>query len=601
MEGTYFCAFLGNKEGLASWKSVCEVHARWVGLDTEVYLRELDGARVLAFCYMGKRCRGEVLVSSAGWEDSQPLLVSTTGAKLSSRDYSYGNLIVVRLALRPEAEIQVTVPPCTPEQFYWSEDRRGVMLSNDFRLHVRWSGLDIDERAVFALLHWEAIPAPLTLSRSCARVPGGHSVTVTVGAPPKLQPVERFVGWSGTGRDDLKRRFLATLDRLLESLPKDPVLCFSGGVDSSLLACRLAVAGRTDVTLVNYAFSDDDPEAEVASEIAGILGLRYERVGFDRSRLRVLLENLAVEYSYPYGDTSAIPTFDLVAQSLCQAQPQVAVEGTGADGLFGVALQYRKYAKLYSLPSALRRLAGSLYELLKAYFWGSRVSRAEAVCGKARLSVALPLLHAALVNIPLDGIAYDVPENARRTITDMLTGIILAMGESLTPQEQLTLADLVHLCSGQFSAKTFDPCRRRGVWCIYPFMEPSVLRLGFAMDSKLKYAGGVPKALLKRLLEDHIPKALIYRPKSGFLPPHRRIFADGEMIDFLRAYLLARDSVMLPFCRTRFLRKAIERAALLRPMSLGVYKFLWAAGFTAAWVKQLTSSVGTPPKVRTPD
>ena len=116
----------------------------------------------------------------------------------------------------------------------------------------------------------------------------------------------------------------------------DPVLLFSGGVDSGFLASRLLRLGFKDALLVNYAFSEDDPESQVAEKMALQLGLPFLRVMPD-GELNDILESPGKVYCQPFGDHSTVPS-SLMAHAIVKkfkGQNRIILDGTGADGAFG--------------------------------------------------------------------------------------------------------------------------------------------------------------------------------------------------------------------------------------------------------------------------
>ena len=52
-----------------------------------------------------------------------------------------------------------------------------------------------------------------------------------------------------------------------------------------------------------------------------------------------------------------------------------------------------------------------------------------------------------------------------------------------------------------------------------PFLDPNVIQLAWSMKSNLKIRKGQNKWILKKLLDQHIPKNLFERPKVGFGVP----------------------------------------------------------------------------------
>ena len=84
------------------------------------------------------------------------------------------------------------------------------------------------------------------------------------------------------------------------------MLFFSGGVDSGLLAARLARLGRTDVTLAAYSFSPRDSETRLATAMADHLGFSCLTVAHDPRSLEQVLAQ-AMQAALVRGPLSGYP------------------------------------------------------------------------------------------------------------------------------------------------------------------------------------------------------------------------------------------------------------------------------------------------------
>jgi hypothetical protein len=71
-------------------------------------------------------------------------------------------------------EFPAAVPMTTPEQLFYSEDKRGFVLANDLRFVTGWAkGGGLRPASVFALFQYGMVPAPLSLIPQCCSCPAG--------------------------------------------------------------------------------------------------------------------------------------------------------------------------------------------------------------------------------------------------------------------------------------------------------------------------------------------------------------------------------------------------------------------------------------------
>ena len=598
----FFSAYLGNNdENLSSWQEVIHRHANWLGLVSHIESRNLDDGRSFSFGWLKHKTSDR----NAHFQETEEYLDMTTSDHTTHGDDVAitklprqrlianvdTNVIRIWVSLR-SGELRITIPPTTPEQFYLTSDSRGCVFGNDMRLMMRWAGVELDERAIYALFQYGAIPPPITISKTVQRVPNGHVLKIM---PNSAEPIfEVFFQPRRKSQEDressnLEEHIRETLGSILSRVPTSAVLYFSGGVDSGLLSAQLAEIGRTDIRLINYVFGPQDKEGHLALEMAAHLGLACEQIMYDPSDISPMLERLGKDYSYPFGDSSVIPTNLLVHASLRLAErSHTIIEGTGADGAFGLGVKYPIWKLLYSVPNSMRWMIASAYKWLKIWQHGSCGSKVKRLGCAARRSVQMPLQHAAVIaQNSLDGIAYTIPDEVRENLEEVIRTRIQILSLGLGPVDQFSLLDLVHLCAGEMAAKSFDPLRTRGIKPIYPFLEPPMLRLSFSLRWDEKCEGGEAKAILKKILARSVPRQLVYRPKSTFDPPFQEILTYPSIQRFLRSVVISKDNPLIDFYRMEIVRQMIERAQHGQSLSIGAYSFLWVLMFISGWLRQL--------------
>ncbi len=537
-----FSAYLGPEAQLPTWLDAVERHALWLGLASHHGRRRVADGHVFAFCHL---TAGPAPQATAVRADAEHLTMTVSAAPPRVADWDGltaidDNRIALGVDLR-SGEIRVVLPPTTPDQFYHRHHGGALALANDLRLLMRWAPSSLDERGVYALLQYGAIPAPYTPSRDVGRVPNGHLASFSMRSPaPVLRCCYDLAEQSRPLREaDAVGELWRSLDRTLGALPPSTVVYFSGGVDSGLMAARLAALGRTDVTLFNYSFGPHDGEADLALRMAAHLGLRCEQVTYSPGDLPGLMARLARDYAFPFSDISTIPTNLLVHASLPLVQGAgTALEGTGADGTFGLGLKQPQWAWVYRVPRWIRRATGAGYAALG--LWRSD-GLAGQVSNIARRSVQMPLAEAAVAaHNALDGIAYTMPPGMPEAFDEAFRSGIHVISRGLEPRDRFSFLDMVHVCCGMYAVKAFEPLRSRGMETVFPFLEPTLLRAGFAIGWEQKCAGGVAKRLLKDMLVRSVPHEMVFRPKRGFRPPLTAIFATPAMQEFVAEVVTAR-------------------------------------------------------------
>ena len=576
----FFSAYLGDIEGLRAWRLASSRHARGLGLSLKIETRELAGGSRLGMGWLANELRTHqprLFVETAG-----EIVATTYG---NATEESESTVIALQASLL-RRELTFRLPLATPQHLYYARVRSGWVFSDDLRLVASLADARLDAHAVYLLFQYGAVPPGVSLYSGVQRAPNGHMLVAGLAAnsvrctqlddPSGSQP---FVGTL----DEAERAVTDLLDRILEPLPGGAVLYFSGGVDSGLLAARIAHLGRHDIQLVSFAFDAADSEHRMATQMASRLGLRCERVSYEPGQAVGVLERARQDYSFPFGDISTIPTNLLVHASLPQAAAAATVvEGTGADGAFGLGALFRKWHLAYAAPPAVRRLVAGIYDRLALWRTDSRVERLSRF---VRKSADLPLPYSVLAQNALRGIAYDAPSEASGRLSLIGTRYLEDLGRDLTARDRLTLFDLVWVCAGRMAPKTFDPLRTRGIRPIYPFLEPPVVALSSRLSWDVKCPLGVSKGLLKRMLARDLPLEFVYRRKMGFTRRAlaRAVFQSAPMQEFLHDVILSPHNPLREFCRLDVVQQMIAHARH-DALSVGAYTFLWTVAFATAWL-----------------
>jgi asparagine synthetase B (glutamine-hydrolysing) len=512
-------------------------------------------------------------------------------------------LIEIRLALTA-GTLSASVPPLTPEQFYLAHDRQWTVLGNDLRLMMRWTGLDLDERAVFALMQFGTMIPPFTLSKRISRVPSGHVLRVSGSgdqAPPSVERARRSIidvaqqGSKGHVADP-EAKVSACMDDILSRVPPSGVLYFSGGVDSGLMAARLAAIGRSDVTLMHYSFGPSDPETALAADMAAYLRLRFELVPYDAQQLPLVLGRLAHDYSYPFDDYSTIPTNAMIHAMLqAHSQTPAAIEGSAADDSFSIGTRAQEWERMYSTPRLARRLVSDAHKGLRLWTHDTRLARYGRV---ARRSVRLPLLCAAIfARNALDGIAYHTPPATLAEIIDAIDRNTGALATGLSNEDRFSVLFMAHESCGLVAPKSFDPLRMYGVTPVYPYLDPALVQLSLSLTWEQKNEGGERKALLKKLLARQVPPDMVYRRKAGFAPPFQSLLALPSTQDYIHNIVLSPRNPLTAYFDTNLIANIAREARRGASQSIEVHFYLWALMFTSGWLSQLWSSTGAGQRV----
>lgn len=574
-----FASYLGPAEGLSDWRAVVETHAAWCGMEATVAQHALRSGASFATAWIARAGNLPPAIAHDGDRLVTTMFRQDTGAHPNA-----SRVVVDQSA----AALAVSVPFATPDSVFALEHAGAWLVANDLRLLARWSDGTLDPAGIYGLFQYGIAPAPLTPFAAVRRLPRGHTWRASPGRPAAAERDPLPVAPASRAQDPTAEdRVAGALDAVLGRLPSGTVLTFSGGVDSALLAARAVAIGRNDMILANFSFGQDDPESRLALQMAEHLGLPCEQVTFRPEGVVDVLERLAHDYTAPFVDIASFVTHALLAGVGTRARAAGAViDGVGADAAFGLGPKIHDWQRIYRLPVPARIVASQGYRRL--HLWEG-TTRAEEPARLLRRSLQMSLPHASSALNALDGVAYDIPPDARARMEGALGDYVDVLTTGLDVQSQLSVFTLAAAVAPR-SAKAFDPLRLAGVEPVFPYLEPDVLGVAFALPWAQRCAGGELKAPLKTLLARAVPPEWVYRKKQGLIPPMRDILARPEVQALYRDAVLSHDAVLAGFWREAEMRRLLDRTRAGKPLSHGVYNFLWAVLFTSLWLDQLTAA-----------
>lgn len=429
--------------------------------------------------------------------------------------------------------------------------------------------------AVQSLLTFGAILPPLTpwegMSRTehTSEYPVALRITREVCASSDATSIPNNT-WQSTARDLLDEQLTKAL-----VTGRRPLVLFSGGVDSGLIAARLKALGRDDIVLVHYQFSPQDPETPIASKLAEEMGLDLKIITRDNSGLS-LLDHPGQLYPIPFGDLSALPTYELCRGlgHLVEPDEFVVFDGSGADAAFGLGRKLTRLRKLAGLPASIRAVGSKAYELRGWRLSGSPEYATRLARRAAKLSpVALVLAQNSLFDI-----LYRAPD---LQAIDTGWGRILQNLHVDDLAERVVLSGLAVTEAGIFAQKSLGPLRAQGFEVSYPFLTNELARLG--MSHTAAFPEENPKSWMKEQLATHVSHDLVYRPKRGFVEPEMTVFDSTTFREHLEAVLDKDGGAVQELIDVRAIRPMVNRAGRLGSLPVGHLNVIWSLMFTSRW------------------
>jgi asparagine synthase (glutamine-hydrolysing) len=388
----------------------------------------------------------------------------------------------------------------------------------------------LDLQAIDDYFAYGYIPDPKTIYTSVKKLPPAHTLTIRRHGTPALRrywdlaEAAAQIDMSDVSADALRERLtVAVRLRLVADVEVGAFL--SGGVDSSAVVALMAGACEAPISTFSIGLGEKGfDESAYAQAVAARYNTHHQTRMVAPDSVS-LLSKLPWMFDEPFGDSSAIPTYYVSAET--SRFVKVCLSGDGGDeALAG----YRRYAFHVAeervrawLPPGIRKsvfgLAASLYPKAD---WAPRALRAKTTLRELSLDpatayfnilAALPdsqrlALYAGDFGQALGG--YDPKEIVARHFSAV---------PHLDPLQRAQYVDANVYLPGDILVKVDRTSMANSLEVRAPFLDHEFMSWAFALPMHLKLDGRQGKALLKRAMEPLLPRDLLYRPKQGFSVP----------------------------------------------------------------------------------
>jgi asparagine synthase (glutamine-hydrolysing) len=467
------------------------------------------------------------------------------------------------------------------EDLFFGSELKAIFIHPEIDRRLSFKGLD-------CYLSMNYVPCPWTLVEGIEKLAPGEWLEwidgkVSTGTYWRLP----FGVTSGLTLESAKEE----LDTLLQNAVREHLLSdvplgvwLSGGIDSTTILHYAAEASSSQLKTFSISFHGRSfDETEYVNRAAKQYGTDHQELDLSPELdLQGAIEEFAYYSDEPSADAGALPVWFL--SKLSKTKTTVALSGEGADELFGGYLTYRANrlaARLRLLPRAIpefalaafrhwpasdekisfeykvkRFLEGSLMPSSRAHvYWNGTFSDAEKdSLVKQKLPNSLYQVLAQLEGLPSssDHLAPYLWFDQKNFLCD----------DILTKSDRMSMAHSVEVRP--------------------PFLDHRLVEFAAKLPASLKIRGTQQKVLLKELMKDKLPPAILRRKKIGFdIPAHDWLRGPlrGLLTDALRYGAVECGDLFRSEVINTFLQRHLEKKA-----NLGYH--LWGLMVLFLWMKK---------------
>lgn len=376
-------------------------------------------------------------------------------------------------------------------------------------------------------LSYDYVPAPNSIYKGISKLPAAHILTIEKGE------VKTRRYWNQTFKKNSATPTIEAAASDLNDLLSDAVrmrlvadvplgILLSGGIDSSTVAAFAVQHATERVKTFSIGFEEDSfDESKFARMVAKHLNTEHYEEKLSASTAGDLISEIGTWLDEPLSDGSLIPTF-LLSQFV-RRHVTVALGGDGGDEIFaGYPMYYaHKFARKYaSIPRFLR--SGIIEPVVRGLpvstknmsfdYKAKRFVRAAnfdtverhhswfgSFSSDEQEHLLLPEILAAT-----DGDIYRAPRE------------MLALCDAAEEIEQMQFLDMNFYMAEDILTKVDRASMAVSLETRAPFLDPRVAEFAAGLPLVYKLKGKNGKYILKKAVEDLLPKAILDRPKKGF-------------------------------------------------------------------------------------
>jgi asparagine synthase (glutamine-hydrolysing) len=467
------------------------------------------------------------------------------------------------------------------QDLYFGSELKAILIHPEIDRNLSREALD-------CYLSLNYIPSPWTLIEGIRKVPPGYWMEWRDGeVGTKSYWQLPFGKIREVSLEDAKQELDALLaesirEHLLSDVPLGVWL--SGGIDSTSILHYAAMASSSRLKSFSISFKGRSfDESSSIQRVVQKYGTDHDELDLNPSMdLRGAIEEFAYYSDEPSADAGALPVWFL--SKLCKKKTTVALSGEGADELFGGYLTYRANR----IARQLRRLPRA------ALLTGLAVVRQWPVSDekigfeyKVKRLLEGSLLSPGRAHVYWNGTSADDDRSALlyqplpRTLDQILGQMakLAPVDDDLAPflwlDQKYYLADDILTKSDRMSMAHSVEVRP-------PFLDHRIVEFAAALPARLKIRGSQQKVVLRELMKDKLPPAILKRKKIGFdIPAHE--WLRGPLRELLEDSF---DSGLSEYGQL-FRRDGVERLKkrhLHREINVGYH--LWGLLVLFLWMKR---------------
>jgi len=505
-----------------------------------------SGRYVLAYngeIYNSRDLRKELKGSFRGLSDTETLLEALSEWGVSKTLPRLVGMFAFALWDREQRTLTLARDRMGIKPLYWGRQGERVFFASELKslfAHPNFQA-SVDRAALSDLVSFNYVSGPQSIFADVSQLEPGCFVRIDADTNALMTRYWDVCEAYAHGQENRLKRSDAEILEQFDDLLKEAVrgrmvsdvsigTFLSGGVDSSIITAVMQGMSSSPVKTFTIGFGEGEfNEANHAREIAKHLGTDHHELQVSSSDALDVIPKLSSMYCEPFADSSQIPTH--LVSEMARRNVTVALSGDGGDEVFagynrhlaghemwsrmsGVPVPLRQcLAKLLKFPSHMfyDRLATLLPERRRPSQMGDKMMKFAGLMG----SVTLDDFYAQVVRSWNNEKGIVINGHESLSWMDNISRAAVVSG----PVERMQVMDMLTYLSGDILTKVDRASMAVGLEARVPLLDHRIVEFSASLPMNMKIRDGQTKWLLRRVLDNYVPRELIERPKQGFAVP----------------------------------------------------------------------------------
>ncbi|HUR65429.1 MAG TPA: asparagine synthase (glutamine-hydrolyzing) [Chitinophagaceae bacterium] len=417
--------------------------------------------------------------------------------------------------------------------FHWYYRDGLLLFASELKSFHEHPGFkkEINMDAVAAFMQYGYVPTPHSIFKHTHKLQPGH--TLTVDLKTKKATIEKYwdvldvynrpklnISLPEAIKETEKILEKAFQYRMVADVPVGVFL--SGGYDSTCVTALLQKNSSAKINTFTIGVHDKGlNEAPFAKATAALLGTNHTEYYCTTKEALEIVPELPFHYDEPFADSSAIPT--TLVSRLARQQVTVALSADAGDEVFA---GYNRYDYIARVKNKINRIPGPLRKAMAGVMGYIPAHRVPYFNRKPLFSTR----YKKIMHLLKDNSAKELLGNMSCLFFENeLEQLLVQSTEKLSSNFDHTVDpayydDLSYLMAIDYQTYMLDDILQKvdrstmaaSLEGREPFLDQHIIEFVARLPSEYKIHKGIKKYILRQIVHQYVPQAMMERPKMGF-------------------------------------------------------------------------------------